>query len=98
MRIITGYTFSAETLPPEEIDAFIWYVLSDRRPRTKEEVVTEVSRVIGFGRAVQKLAERIHSRIEYLLNTCVLENRVASDKAGNVGRSFGAKFFTRLCP
>jgi len=73
VRRIDGYVFTAETLPPEELDSFIAYVLDDKRPRSREEIVTEVAKAVGFGRAGQKLAETIQTRIQYLLDSSLIE-------------------------
>jgi len=72
-RKIKGETFSAESLPPEELDAFIVHVLSDGKSKDKDQIVACVAKAIGFGKASQALTERIRPRIQFMLETSVLE-------------------------
>ncbi len=72
-RDVDSYAFSAESLPPEELDASIRYILADGKPRNKEELVTEVVKALGFGRAGQKLSEYVRASIQLLLENSLLE-------------------------
>jgi hypothetical protein len=72
-RNIEGLTFSGDSVPPEELDELILYVLEDREARNKEQLTNAVAKALGFGRAGQTLAERIQSRIQLLLDQSALE-------------------------
>ena len=65
--------FSVESVPPEELDEFILYVLKDRQSASKEELAGVVAKAIGFGRASQPLVDRIQTRIQLLLDQSALE-------------------------
>lgn len=67
------YTFTADSVPPEELDDFIRYVLEDGQGRSKEQLATAVAKAIGFGRAGQTLADRLAPRVQLLLDQAVLE-------------------------
>lgn len=72
-RSVEGYSFSTETIPPEELDQCISMVLRDRKGRTKEEIITDVTRSMGFRRAGQKLTDSISQRIQKMMDQSQLE-------------------------
>lgn len=72
-RSIEGYSFSTETIPPEELDQCISMVLRDKKGRTKEEIITDVTRSMGFRRAGQKLSDNISQRIQRMMDLSLLE-------------------------
>ncbi|MBX9670710.1 MAG: DUF3320 domain-containing protein [Candidatus Obscuribacterales bacterium] len=72
-RSVEGYSFSTETIPPEELDQCISMVLRDTNGRTKEEIITDVTRSMGFRRAGQKLSDSISQRIQRMMDQSQLE-------------------------
>ncbi len=72
-RSVEGYSFSTETIPPEELDQCISMVLRDKKGRTKEEIITDVTRSMGFRRAGQKLSDSISQRIQRMMDQSLLE-------------------------
>jgi len=72
-RSVEGYSFSTETIPPEELDQCIEMILRDSKGRTKEEIISDVSRSMGFRRAGQKLSDSISQRIQRMMDQSLLE-------------------------
>ncbi|MDZ4834391.1 MAG: DUF3320 domain-containing protein [Candidatus Melainabacteria bacterium] len=72
-RSVEGYSFSTETIPPEELDQCISMILRDKKGRTKEEIITDVTRSMGFRRAGQKLSDSISQRIQRMMDQSLLE-------------------------
>lgn len=72
-RSVEGYSFSTETIPPEELDQCISMVLRDSAGRTKEEIISDVTRSMGFRRAGQKLSDSISERIQRMMDQSMLE-------------------------
>lgn len=72
-RSVEGYSFSTETIPPEELDQCISLILRDTKGRTKEEIISDVTRSMGFRRAGQKLSDSISQRIQRMMDQSLLE-------------------------
>ena len=72
-RSVEGHSFSPDAIPPEELDQCISMVLRDTKGRTKEEIISDVTRSMGFRRAGQKLTDNISQRIQQMMDQSLLE-------------------------
>jgi very-short-patch-repair endonuclease len=73
LRKLKKYIFAAESIPPEELDEFIRYVLENGQGMSKEQIAQAVAKLIGFGRTSQAISDMILDRIQSLLEQSVLE-------------------------
>ncbi|MEX2579001.1 MAG: hypothetical protein WD342_08080 [Verrucomicrobiales bacterium] len=64
---------TADDLPPEEIAAGARSVLQAQVSLTKEGLVAETSRLLGYSRTGSKLNERIREAIDLLLSSGIAE-------------------------
>ncbi|PWT94547.1 MAG: hypothetical protein C5B53_12875 [Candidatus Melainabacteria bacterium] len=72
-RKLKEYNFTSESIPPEELDQFIQYVLDNGQAMSKEQLAQAVAKLIGFGRTSQAISETILQRVQALLEQSVLE-------------------------
>ena len=66
-RAIPGYSFDTDYICPEEFDAAIIFALRTNGPRMKEELTTEVARLMGFERTGHKLSQQISAGVQRLV-------------------------------
>ncbi|NLT70413.1 MAG: DUF3320 domain-containing protein [Verrucomicrobiaceae bacterium] len=64
---------NAEDLPPEEIAAAAHAVLSTQLSLTKEGLVSETARLLGYRRTGRKVVERIDAGVELLVSRGIAE-------------------------
>lgn len=66
-RAVPGYAFAAEHISPQEYEAAIVYVLTLHTTMLRDELSIAAARTLGFDRAGSRLAERIATAIQQLV-------------------------------